>query len=436
MGELLDIKRHQILKKPSGTIAITDNMTTVQRKFYNAFLYVAKETLKQDSSKMIFNVPLAMLKVYFDLKEDKNNQRYKVMIKKLVQTAIEWNVLDKDNIIEGVFSALPRVDTITDIKTRNIIVKFELPTLVREAMLRKDGIYANIDLVVIRGLTSKYSIILYELVKDYKNVEVPEMTIKEFKKIFGIQNKYKGRIDHLKDRVIKPALNELNNNPNIHFYVDCKLTKQGNTYTYIKFYIKLKSKAIQDKQAKQLYIYATEFDKQKAIDILLLLPKKYRSVFAEKLLKRYKNKSISYIKAQIEYTNNIEPRNYMGFLQSALNKDFAGNEKSSLELEIQAKKQEKILDEQRTVKAKQKTKLEAEQKKENERQKQEKEIEKIEIFYEAMDDLEKNKIKKEALQMLRKKYPRSPATSVTFGELSVAYAIRRILSVRLAASKI
>ena len=48
-------------------------------------------------------------------------------------------------------------------------------------MLSSNGIYAKIDLIVIKGLKSKYSIILYELLKDYENVEIPVLSIEKFR---------------------------------------------------------------------------------------------------------------------------------------------------------------------------------------------------------------------------------------------------------------
>ena len=178
-----------ILEKPSATISISDTLTALQRKFYNALLYVAKNDLKQDSSKNIFQVPLATLKKFFDI-EDKKNTYIKQEILKLMSIIVEYNLLEKDREIEWTaFSILPYVYIKEHPDDKRKIVEFEIPTPVRKAMLSSNGIYAKIDLIVIKGLKSKYSIILYELLKDYENVQIPILSIEKFREIFGVKNK-------------------------------------------------------------------------------------------------------------------------------------------------------------------------------------------------------------------------------------------------------
>ncbi len=111
--------------------------------------------------------------------------------------------------------------------------------------------------LVVKGLQSKYSIILYKFIQNYQNVKIPEMTMEEFRKIFEIEKKYNGRINNLKAKVLDFALNEINRNDNIDFLVDYELKKTGKVYTHIKFEVKQKPMKIQlqelekEKQVKE-----------------------------------------------------------------------------------------------------------------------------------------------------------------------------------------
>ena len=75
-----------------------------------------------------------------------------------------------------------------------LIVKYSLPSFIIEAIKNiikgnNNTLYANIDLMIIKGLKSKYSIVLYELCKDYEKAEVPVMTIEQLRTILDVQEK-------------------------------------------------------------------------------------------------------------------------------------------------------------------------------------------------------------------------------------------------------
>jgi plasmid replication initiation protein len=183
-------------------------------------------------------------------------------------------------------------------------------------MLSLNGIYAKIDLVVIKGLKSKYSIILYELLKDYENVEIPEMTIEQFRDLFGVKNKYK-LFQNLKQRVIEPAINEINENKNIKWMVRYELYKTASKYTHIKFIktIKNKQKQIKGKENSNI-------DK-----FLNKLPEQLRSSIS---IRKTINKYISEperiernIKYFFEKYNNNQIDKPATYLIFALEKDYA-----------------------------------------------------------------------------------------------------------------
>ena len=328
MGILVDVmkKNAVVLQKPSATISVRADISTVQRKFYNALLYVAKQEIKKKNTN-IFSVPLSDLKALLK-KETHNNEYYIQELKDLMDKKIEYNILHKDYneyTITHLISMLKVISRKSE--KEDIIIKFELPTDIINLLVNPKGFFANINLVIVRGLQSKYSIILYELCKDYEKVEIPLMSIDEFKRLFGLKDKKAyNRISKIKERVLDPAIKELNNNSSIDFSVSYELYKTGRKYTHIKF--KVKPKIQREKITQQVEDYKSLADDPDLRELLFLLPESYRkrkncvSLLAGALQEKDKE----YIKAQIEYTNEKSPKNYCGYLKQAIEKDYAGAE--------------------------------------------------------------------------------------------------------------
>ena len=333
VSNLDGMKRAVILQKPSGTIAIGGNMDIRERKFYNAFLKVAEEILKKDPKQHIFTTTLTELKKALNVKEkDKNNATLKKIIRRMHEIDFEYNVLGKDKIIEGYASLIDNVKFVTDLRTGTITVSYSLPEDVRLSMVKKNGIYASINLVVVKGLKSKYSVVLYELIRDYEKVEIPKMSITDFRKIFGVENKYK-EMANLRRRVLEPAIKELNNNENIDFLVSYELIKQGKAYTHIKFHVKPKPAQIKLKQQAKKVLAEELKENTEAKELLAMIPPEYRekAKVVSVVLGGLKERGKDYTKAQIEYSVNKlkagKVKDFVIYLKKAIEEDYAGFER-------------------------------------------------------------------------------------------------------------
>jgi len=333
VSNLDGMKRAVILQKPSGTIAIGGNMDIRERKFYNAFLKVAEEILKKDPKQHIFTTTLTELKKALNVKEkDKNNATLKKIIRRMHEIDFEYNVLGKDKIIEGYASLIDNVKFVTDLRTGTITVSYSLPEDVRISMVKKNGIYASINLVVVKGLKSKYSVVLYELIRDYEKVEIPKMSITDFRKIFGVENKYK-EMANLRRRVLEPAIKELNNNENIDFLVSYELIKQGKAYTHIKFHVKPKPTQIKLKQQAKKVLSEELKENTEAKELLAMIPPEYRekAKVVSVVLGGLKERGKDYTKAQIEYTVEKykagKVKDFVIYLKKAIEEDYAGFER-------------------------------------------------------------------------------------------------------------
>jgi len=97
--------------------------------------------------------------------------------------------------------------------------------------------FAKINLVAIKGLRSRYSIALYELAEDYINAQIPNMSMKDFRLLMGIEEGKYTKFSMFQRRVIDVAVNEINSNEDINFTLTYELIKTGRKITNIKFIV-------------------------------------------------------------------------------------------------------------------------------------------------------------------------------------------------------
>lgn len=88
-------------------------------------------------------------------------------------------------------------------------------------------------------MRSSYGIRLYELCLQWLGDE-REFSVEEFKVMFGLENKY-ARLDKLKEKVIKPALDDINKHSDIR--VSFGQRKAGRKVTHFQFRITRSAKA-------------------------------------------------------------------------------------------------------------------------------------------------------------------------------------------------
>ena len=94
------------------------------------------------------------------------------------------------------------------------MVSFEFPTTVRN-VIRNPNMFVKLDLLIVRGLNSKHSVALYELMKDYQGVGKKRCDIVEFRKLMGIKPDQYSIFTMLKQRVLDVAVNEINEKTDI-----------------------------------------------------------------------------------------------------------------------------------------------------------------------------------------------------------------------------
>jgi len=244
---MLDMNSNTIIiDKHSSSIQISNKISTVQRKSYNYMLKIAKNELKNNANIRKFTITADELLLFFNF-GDKHHNYLEKELDKLRKIDVKYNILGKDNKRKkwGSFAL------IAGYQYERGVIEYSFPHQIEE-MILNPKIFAKINLVTIKGLKSKYSIALYELAEDYINVQIPKISIVNFKELMGLEENQYPNIKDLKRRVISVAIDEINQSDNISFTLSYELLKTGRKITHIKFTTHKKEDILQlkDKQKK------------------------------------------------------------------------------------------------------------------------------------------------------------------------------------------
>lgn len=161
---------------------------------------------------------------YADLKEQ---------IKKIADKSswIEFND-DEESLIRWIEK--PRI------KKNSGIIKIRLDEDLKPYLLQLKANYTQYDIIYTLSFKSKYSIRLYELIKSIHYDELSEYekaySLQELKRLLGAENYIK--YSHFKDRVLEPAIKEINTYSDK--LVVYKTKRQGRSITHIMLYIQTK----------------------------------------------------------------------------------------------------------------------------------------------------------------------------------------------------
>jgi len=306
-----------IIKKASALIQTNvKNFTLVQRKLINLFIYIAQK----NGDKEGYSISTSVLKKKCGITM-KGNEDLKTQLLNLLGVVIQFNYLGKDNedweactLISG-----------ARIQKGSKYTEFEFPKRLREKILTPN-MYVPLNILLIANLKSKYTIVLYEFLKDYlHSPAIPELTILQFKNLMGVEE---GRYKKFKDfrkRVIDKAVNEINESTEIQCF--CTLVKNhGNKYSHIKFVVKENKNfkfpqsvsLVEDTEQLPLFKSKTEIP----TEILKILPQKYQINLIYHQIAPYFD-DLDFLISNIKYANQNCTKNYPAYLKLALKNDYA-----------------------------------------------------------------------------------------------------------------
>lgn len=187
------------LIKNSAFVAISNNISLLQRKLFNYLLAFAYPKLANCES---FSIDLNFLVKSIGF--NSHNLHYlKNALKSLLWSVVEFNLLSKDKDSWSATTLLSWVEI------KKWVCEYSFSPLLRKK-LYQPNIYAKIKLSMMLKFSSKYSLALYELLVDYQTIEqTPIIGLNDFRKLMWLQSHQYQEFKRLSTRVIKPAIDEL-----------------------------------------------------------------------------------------------------------------------------------------------------------------------------------------------------------------------------------
>lgn len=292
-----DIEGDFEIKKHSSFIQTSSSLSLSQNKLINAIIYIVKDQLKRNPEQKIFVCNLGILKRLAGISGTDNNQ-LKAALRGLVTSAIEYNILWKDKEKRGMFTFVSDVEIEVETIGFSSILKIELPTRVVEA-IKRPRIYANINLLVTRSLSSKHAFKLYELLMDYINLWKINISYPELRKVFWTPDKVYAWFDMWKRRVLNKSVKELNEKTDLNISYDIERIGKKVSSITLSASANGKSFALKnglDDDGLLQKLIAYEFSENKAKKILAQHDREYIwaniEVVEEKIKSGYKVRSV------------------------------------------------------------------------------------------------------------------------------------------------
>ena len=239
--DIWDIQSWEI-KKHSSLVQMGNITTLRERKVLNTLIYIAKDFLKRNPEEVRFSCDIGTIKRLAG-RESSNTRDLKQALTSLVETSIEYNVLNKDSETRWVFSLLAEATIKEEGSGKPTTIKFEFPSTILKA-IKHPRIYVKLNLLMLRWFTSKHSLALYEFLVDYINISSLRCHIQDFRKLMGIGESQYRIFTMLRKRVLDVAITEINEKSDIS--ASYTLEKVGRRVEYIIFSMQRKKEALDE----------------------------------------------------------------------------------------------------------------------------------------------------------------------------------------------
>ena len=228
----MNLLNHSESFKPSPAIQIQiqGKITDLQRSTWNVLLANAYHELP---TKDLHRISVAELAKGLGF-DSPNEEYFSETLEALVNCIVKWNVLGKDTKVgSGVASLLGSVEIENGICTYSFAAHLRYK-------LYNPRIYTKLNLSLQKRITSRYAFILWAICFDYFNTarnqgETPFIPLDTFKEWMGIARDDYPTFKTLNQRVIKPAIKEINERTN--FSVEIEYKRIGRKIGEMKFKI-------------------------------------------------------------------------------------------------------------------------------------------------------------------------------------------------------
>lgn len=306
------------LLKHTAAVHIVNTLTLTQRKAANILLKQAWPTLNQDKTHKILISDIGELLGWGN--KSNVNEMLKEALQTLNKTQVEWNIFGKDKKSRWGIATI-----LSGIEIEGGVLYYRYDKGLRD-LLSSPTIYAKLNLVVQQSFRSKHALALWEFLVEalcsaqVDSIQTPWIELDKFRRMFSVMDAYYDDFSKLNQKVIKPAIAEINKVSDISCSIEYK--KEGRKVSAISF-------SIVRKNNYQLTLPSLPFfnsdevenNKDNANDIINTLVDEFKLSLrtANSLIKKYKfdeiNDTLEYVRIQ---RNNGTIKDIAKFTYSAL----------------------------------------------------------------------------------------------------------------------
>ncbi|MGL4904099.1 MAG: replication initiation protein, partial [Cetobacterium sp.] len=235
-------KRNELIQ-----IAPVDNSQKLSLSTHLAYNLILEKAHKfyNDSNRKsdVFEVSFLELTNYSGV----TNSQFKIKLKESLLSLLSTKVYTYDNkYIKTYFTLLSQFEM------NNNFVKLALPPILIENLL-KNNYYTQLNLVELQNFKSKYTVLIFELLKRYQN-NIPKLEINKLRNILCYPESY-SNFD-IKRRVLEQIKKELFEKNQIN--LEWKIEKIGTNWRFIKFSVVESDEKIEQVEFSEKMIKAIE----------------------------------------------------------------------------------------------------------------------------------------------------------------------------------
>jgi len=317
-----------ILKKHNAIIHRTHAATPTEEKLFSALLMAARAQMKSgfESTNGQFRTTIKFLRAFTKVSAT-NNQYIKDAL-----TGLQERPWQYDMFVEDSFQEWRSFPPISEVRIDKFgAVTFYFAPTIQEA-LNNPSIYTQIDLKIIRGLKSVYSIALYELGMTHIG-ENREFTLSDYRNYMGLKDgEYSASAD-LRRHVVEPAVAEVNEKTDIR--VELQLIKRGPRGALTGFVFTFT-------QVEEVEIIPESHQLEQIAELCAMLPEGLGSLrgVVPLLKKMLEQHGEEYVRSNVQYfVERISDKNQApipspgGYLRRVMESDYGLEIRERLEIE-------------------------------------------------------------------------------------------------------
>lgn len=204
-------KQDEVIKN-NALIRCRNKLTTLQRKSFAVLIHNTIEDIKEMGESKYYAMPL---KEYRERMGHSDSMPTKYIVKELEELMtkiLDWNI---DSEGYGTRSVMLSA---FEMEKGSGTLKWALSPFLVDKILEEG--YTPLKLSVVLDFNSSYALALYENLQMRKSFKKTAFKLEEFRVLMGVDKGEHKQMCHFKNKVLKPALDEINAKSDMKVYVD------------------------------------------------------------------------------------------------------------------------------------------------------------------------------------------------------------------------